>query len=206
MTFLLFNAGVPMIFPSLHLMVLALLPIIILEALYLYVSLNISFSDALKNMGIGNVVSTFIGIPITWLLLVIMTYLTGGGSIYQINTPLKKLAVVVVQSAWLAPYGRNLRWMIPAAGLVLLIPFFFVSWFFEYWVVSYLLENIELIASNQAVRNANLLSYALLGGYLLIRLLKESHQLSKAISNKSLKTRRKKRLKNAPLRNNQSVS
>ncbi len=194
MTVILLNAGLPMIFPALPVMVVALLPVILLEAFLLRNSLEITFWNSLKSSGIANIVSTFIGIPLTWLLLVVLQLVTGGGYAYGINTPFKKFLAVTWQSPWLIPYKRNTRWMVFAAGLVLLIPFFFVSWFSENWIVAYILGDAAVSDTNQAVRNANLLSYGLLALYLLAMLIKTNFVLSKAMSNKLLDVRRKQRL------------
>ena len=167
MSILLFNMGVPMIFSSLPMMIIALLPIIFLEAFSFYSALELNFWRALKIETVANLTSTFIGIPIAWLLLVGIQLITGGGSAYGINTLPKQFLAVTWQSPWLMPYQNNLRWMIPVARIVLLIPFFFASWFCEYLVIKYLFDDINSNGLSYTVRDANLLSYGLLGLYLL---------------------------------------
>lgn len=194
MSLLLFNVGVPILFPSMGLMLIALVPVIVLESCYISNFLSINFWNTLRNVGLANVFSTLIGIPATWLLLVILTYLTGGGRYYQVNCSLKRLLILICESAWVAPYGRNLRWMIPAANLVLLIPFFFASWFSESWIIDYFWGNIDKTEVNNALRNANLLSYAMPAFYLLIKLIREKHKISGIMSYRYLETRRAIRL------------
>ena len=47
-----------------------------------------------------------------------------GGSAMGMDSPVKLLAAVTVQAAWLIPYESHLHWMIPAAATTLLIPSF----------------------------------------------------------------------------------
>jgi hypothetical protein len=41
----------------------------------------------------------------------------------------------VLSAAWLVPYENQLHWLIPAATLVLLVPYFFVSVLVERWMM-----------------------------------------------------------------------
>jgi hypothetical protein len=59
---------------------------------------------------------------------------TGGGSAHGLRTLSAKLLAVTWQSPWLIPYEDDLVWMVPAAALCLLVPFFFASVYIEYQV------------------------------------------------------------------------
>ncbi len=96
------------------------------------------------------------------MLLVVIQMITGGGSSYGLNTALTKVLAVTWQAPWLIPYESDLHWMIPVSGLVLLIPFFFVSWWSEYFVSKKLIKNVESQTIKIAVRNANLITYGML--------------------------------------------
>jgi hypothetical protein len=81
------------------------------------------------------------------------------------DTPLANVIFLLVGSAWLGPTGTP--WIIAAACLVLLIPFFFASYGVEYVVVRLMMRKEDLSEAalrdvRIAVRNANLVSYALL--------------------------------------------
>jgi hypothetical protein len=156
------NAGVPMIFLVMPAMALSIIPIIIIEAIYLSKKLGLSGKDSAKTVTISNLASTIVGIPVTWILLVVIQMITGGGSAYGLNTALTKVLAVTWQAPWLIPYESDLHWMIPVSGLVLLIPFFFVSWWSEYFVSKKLIKDIEAQTIKIAVRNANLITYGLL--------------------------------------------
>jgi hypothetical protein len=162
------DIGVPMIFLAIPLMVVALLPIICLEAIALRYSLNISYKQAAKASILINLTSTFLGIPVSWLLLVLLQMLSGGGAAYGLRTPLEKFLAITWQAPWLIPYESDLYWMIPAAGLFLLIPFFFASWYVEYIVAKWIVKEVAVKDLRRGVRNANLVSYALLAAFLMV--------------------------------------
>ena len=86
-------------------------------------------------MFLANALSTFVGIPIAWVLMVIIEIATGGGRATGFDTPWAAFQSVVVSAAWLVPYEDQLHWLIPAATLVLLVPYFFVSLFVERWMM-----------------------------------------------------------------------
>jgi len=156
------NAGVPMIFLAIPVLGVSIIPIIIIESIVLSKQLELAAPVAFKTATISNLVSTIVGIPLTWLLLVLIQMLTGGGGAYGLDTALGKVLSVTLQAAWLIPYESDLHWMIPVAGLVLLVPFFFVSWWSEYFVSRKMLKDHSAQRVKIAVRNANMITYALL--------------------------------------------
>jgi len=194
MNAVLFNVGLPMILPAMYLMVLGLIPIVLIEALVISKQLRVSYLSGVKSATLGNIVSTAIGIPLTWLLLLVIEM--GLFSLAPFVMPRldefflpnkdfwRNLFSVTVGAPWLVPFG-NQDWMVFAAMGVLLVPFFFASWAVEYQVAKRRLTNelCELRDSTgpgesfgrdtftreirSAVRNANLISYALLGLFVL---------------------------------------
>lgn len=168
------NAGVPMIFVALPTMVVALLPIILAEAVFAMPYLKLPFKMLLRLVARANFFSTFIGIPITWILLVVFQIISGGTGMSNFNVPDSRFLAVTWQAPWMGPYEKQLFWMIPTAHLVLLIPFFFASWWVEYLVIRRSLSSADWRIENgvirRAVRNVNFLSYCGLAIYILIRL------------------------------------
>jgi len=156
------NAGVPMIFLVMPALGFSLIPIVIIEAIYLSKKLELTLASAAKTVTISNVVSTLVGIPLTWFLLVLVQMLVGGGGAFGLDTTLGKIMSVTLQAAWLIPYEADLQWMIPVAGLVLLVPFFFVSWWSEYLVSKKMLKSHPAQTIKAQVRNANIITYVLL--------------------------------------------
>jgi len=165
---ILIDIGLPMIFVAIPVMVVTLLPVVCLEAIVLRCSIGITYKQATKASFLTNLASTLLGIPMSWLLLVLIQMITGGDRAYGLKTPLTKFLAVTWQAPWLIPYESDLYWMIPAAGLFLLIPFFFVSWCVEYLVARRILKGVDPISTRRGVRNANIASYGLLALYLVM--------------------------------------
>src|SRR5262249_10095249 len=109
------NAGMPMLFLSWFGMLLALVPIIGVETGILVPLLSMPTRRGLYVAALANGVSTVVGIPVTWFLLVLVQLLTGGGRLYGLQTPFRKVLAVTWQAPWLLPYPADLYWMIPAA-------------------------------------------------------------------------------------------
>ena len=171
------DIGVPMIFVTLPSMVIALLPVILVEAFILGRKLGVAPAIVLKAVAVANIVSTLVGIPLTWLLLVLMEMLTGGGSAYGIETTKERFLAVTWQAPWLIPYqDQELKWMIPAATLVLLVPFFFASWLIETMVARKFLSESEPLSVKRGMLAANGASYLLLGLLVLSWLLMAARQ------------------------------
>ena len=158
------NAGVPMIFLTLPGMALALVPVIVLEMRVLAKRLGLTPRLAFKVAAWSNLLTTFVGVPLTWAILTVLEGVTGGGRAYGINTPAKKLLAVTWQAPWLIPYeaDHNLYWMVPAAMMWLLVPTFFMSWWLEYLAAARMLRDADRTRLKSAMFRANLLSYAFL--------------------------------------------
>jgi hypothetical protein len=166
------NVGVPMIFITLPQMLVALVPVIAIEALYARRALRLSQRQAFTSFGVANLVSTLIGIPLAWGALVLLQMATGAGH-PGIETPWHRFLAVTWEGAWLVPYRgyeHELYWMVPAATLFLLVPFFFASWWVEYLIVARLLRPLDRSEVRRATFRANLLSYGLLTLIALVRL------------------------------------
>jgi hypothetical protein len=156
------DAGVPMIFITLPGMLLALVPIIILETFVLARRLSVRKREVLKATVMSNAVSTLVGLPIVWVILVAVQIGTGGGGAYGIDTLLGKFLAVTWQAPWLIPYESDLDWMVPAASLALLGPFFAASCLIELRVNRRMLSQAQPQKLRAGTRDANLLSYGLL--------------------------------------------
>jgi hypothetical protein len=153
------DAGVPMLFVTFPSMLLALVPIVLVEAVVLGWTMGRKAASFLKAATIANVASTVAGIPLTWLVLVLLEWITGGGSAYGLGTPLQKFLAVTWQAPWLLPYERQLYWMIPAASLFLPVPFFFTSYLIEAPIVARIKRELPAAQVRAAVFRANLASY-----------------------------------------------
>lgn len=162
MTLLLANVGVPMVFPQVILMAVALLPIVLIESTVVRKPMEIPVRRAFWDVGLANVCTTLLGVPLAWGVMLGLHLLTTGGSALGIDSPAKMLAAVTLQAAWLPPYEDHLSWMIPAAATVLLFPSFVASVFIERWVLVRRWRDHDRRAIFSAVLRANVRSYGFL--------------------------------------------
>lgn len=156
------DIGLPMIAVTFPAMLVALVPVIWIEAHYGLRRLGLPYRQALGVSAAANAVSTVIGIPIIWGVLAMLQTISGGDTAYGLRTFSAKLLAVTWQAPWLMPYQDDLRWMVPAAALCLLVPFFFASVSIEYQVARRMLSTTARDRVRAAVWRANLLSYVLL--------------------------------------------
>lgn len=159
-----------MIFYTLPTMLLGLLPIILVETGLALRDLKIPFQKLLKGTAVANLMSTVIGIPVAWFLLVVVQMTSGGGFAYGLSTHASRFLAITWQAPWLIPYEGEFYWMIPAATLALLIPFFFASWWVEYVIMKRIFGEIDKRLLSRVVRNANFISYSGLAVYVLVRI------------------------------------
>lgn len=162
------NVGVPMIgiiYPGMGIL---LVPVVVLEVVVLRRRLSQPLRRTTLTVTVSNLVSTVVGIPLTWIALFGLQAVTGGGTTGpSFETLAGKVLAVTWQAPWMMPYESDLYWMIPVAALVLLVPFFFASWLIEYSVSRLFMRDIEHGSLRNAVLVANLVSYALLAAVAL---------------------------------------
>lgn len=156
------DAGVPMIILIIPGFSFSLIPIIIIEYFYLKRKLVLEPVKARAVSIIANLVSTVVGVPLTWIVLVVIQMFTGGGRAYGLDSVIGRLIAVTWQAPWLIPYESDLDWMVPMAGIILLVPFFFVSWWVEYLISRKMLRGTDAKAVKSAVYYANLITYGLM--------------------------------------------
>jgi hypothetical protein len=73
---LLADIGVPMIFVQWPLMLFALVPVIAIEALVVCKGLTLPYGRAFAGSAKANVVSTLVGVPVAWGLMLILELAT----------------------------------------------------------------------------------------------------------------------------------
>jgi hypothetical protein len=172
------DIGIPMIAFSLPAMVAALIPVILVEALYMRKRIVCGWWTILWTVGWANVVSTVVGVPIAWLVMVFCEFgiaMPVGSNFpasFQ-NSAIGRFSLVLLSAPWLNPLSEgDAAWAIPLAAFVLLVPFLFISIWIEQIVVRRLLPKSVIIALQtgdtpdqalkRAVRNANVISYSIL--------------------------------------------
>ncbi len=162
------DVGVPMIFLTFPSMLVALVPVIFLEAAVFEQQLHMGYRRVRERVAIANGVSTVIGIPLTWFLTVVLQMITGGGRAYGLSTWWRKLLAVTWQSPWLIPYEKGLYWMVPTAALIGLIPAFFASVFIEGHIMKWLFKTTDVATTWKLTWKANCVSYLILASVAVV--------------------------------------
>jgi len=156
------NAGVPMLALQLPILAALLVPIIVLEAVVIAKWLQRTWRQGLRLSAVANVVSTLVGIPLTWGVLFGLQIVISGAEGYSLSTLPGRLYSAVVQAPWLLPHPQGLEWLIPAANLVLLPFYFLASVYSERWVLRRSRHALSPGEARLASWLANAASYALL--------------------------------------------
>lgn len=155
-------------------MVVLLIPVIVIEGLLCKKWLGLKTWQAIKTNAVSNLASTIVGIPVAWAFMVALEFgtmgLVGESNAFQNwHSPIANVIFFIFSSAWLNPDLGEHVWVIPAATLILLIPFFFASYWVEYFVVRKMVRTPDREPSNladarvrTAVRNANLITYGIM--------------------------------------------
>src|SRR5262245_13381903 len=159
------NMGLPMIFIELPFLVVALLPVVLVEGACYHWCLSVPWRKSFSGTFWANLWSTFLGVPLAWFAQTVGQMAIGGGSAWGLETPLDRLAAVTLQSAWLIPYQGEYDWMMPAASLVLLLPCLVVSIGIEQSALREYWPDVPWRRLIVVVSAANMLSYFLLAGY-----------------------------------------
>ncbi|MEO7540079.1 MAG: hypothetical protein ABIV21_08620 [Pyrinomonadaceae bacterium] len=176
MKIILFDMGLPMIFPSIVLMAVGLIPIIVIEAYVMEATLKLGFKRLFAPVTIANVVSTVVGIPLTWVLLALLEF--ASVVVFGVTTgrnPWSDLFSLTLGAPWVAPGHHNEEWIILGAMLFLLVPYCLASWAIEYLVIKKILTKKQDAAYvtaplkdlQFAVGKANLTSYCLLALFVI---------------------------------------
>ena len=165
---LLADVGLPMIFVQWPLALVALLPVIVIEALTIRRALAAPRGRAFAAATKANLISTLVGVPLAWLV----TLIVGGITVapvslaadkWHLNTasPLFQVFSFVFAAAWIFPPDGK-PWLIPLAVALLLVPTYFVSVWVERPFYRRSLQGADVVSIDRAVRRANVFSYGML--------------------------------------------
>ena len=112
------NIGLPLVAVFLPPMWVALLPIILVEAVLISRLGRHPLPRTLGATAVANIASTIVGVPLLWFLLATIELVCCGTALGT-ATPLTKLYAVTIQAPWLIPYESEFWWMVPWALLTM---------------------------------------------------------------------------------------
>ena len=164
------NAGIPMLALVWPAQWLALFPIILLECEICRRALQISFRQLIKPVGIANLISTLVGIPLAWIAMLALEFAVGfvGFSLLPKETEMPiyiQYLFFPFMAAWVA--ADNV-WQVYFAFVSLTVPFCVVSILIEERVLRRAFPTQPDSIIHQFTRRANIVSYVLLSFFALL--------------------------------------
>ena len=166
------DAAVPMIFMTFPSMLIALFPIVLIEAAVYQSSLRVRYKSAIVPSAVANLASTIVGIPLAWAILFAIQaalFISLNG-LEKVGIPTKwfegpagDVFLVILSGGLIPPGARDEVYLwYPIGAMVGLIPAYFISVAIETRIVCRLLKGAGKAEIWQAVRKANKLTYGLL--------------------------------------------
>lgn len=162
------NVGIPMLALAWPVQWLALIPVVLIESEVFRRVLGVPFSSLVRPLGKANVISTLVGIPVAWLVMLTLEMVVATG-LSQIPTEPKTseyiyYALFPLMVAWVADSG----WQLTAAFVILTIPFCIISIYLEEGVLRRSLSDQSHSIIHTLTVRANIVSYALLAALSLL--------------------------------------
>jgi hypothetical protein len=152
------NAGIPMLALAWPAYWIALVPVIVFEGIMARKIIGLEWGKSFKASTVANLVSTFLGIPITWLLLFLVEMAIAYSAHYmEMSGDLSAIVLFPFMAAWLPPVEDVCQ--VYAAFVVLAVPFCLVSIYIEAQVAKRVLATVELPILYKWARRSNVLSY-----------------------------------------------
>jgi hypothetical protein len=154
------NAGVPMLMLAWPAYILGLIPIVFLEAFIGTKDLHLSWAEALSVTAVGNLWSTFLGIPLTWVAMFAIEAIVGVTlGTFHVSENVQMLLFPFLV-AWV-PGFENI-WLFYAAFVILSIPFCIASIWIERKVALRKLPSRPPQAIRDWIKHANIWSYGII--------------------------------------------
>ncbi len=159
---LLGNAGIPMLLLHIPMMAVLLIPVVAIEQWVVGRSVSLPGRTRWNGVIVCNLASTLLGWPIAWgLLLALQVVLEPSvDNVSWLHSPMREVMQTIVTPAWLAPPtgGRGL-WIVPLATLVLLLPYFLISFWIERACLLWYWKSSDAALVEQACVHMNVVSY-----------------------------------------------
>jgi hypothetical protein len=168
--YMLADIGVPMIVVQMPLMVVTLIPVIVLEAFIVRRPLALSYGASFRGVTIANLISTLIGIPLAWVLMVAIEMVVmipiGLAADHwhwpTVHSPVLDVLGFLMTIPWLGGYDSGSYWVVPLAVALLLVPSFYASVWVERRICLRAWKGAEADVVRRSVFRANLASYLML--------------------------------------------
>ena len=203
------NMVIPLIAWSWIGMVYVLIPIMVVEAIVLWLRIDISALDAVGAATVANLVSTFAGIPICCWLLGTVRPKIASTSAFEKKPRWRKINQLLWYGLWdisetESPWqiDAKLRLSAETAAILMLLTLFFAgSWLSETVVVSDIWFEIPPDVWSWAMLQANTVSYSILAIYIGVKIYDSNAEDEKAKNQKQNPHRKERKASDSAVRN-----
>jgi hypothetical protein len=157
------NIGIPMLALAWPVHWIAYLPVVIIESEYTRVRLDLSRKESYKAVALANVISTLVGIPVAWGVMLISTFAVGMSLSFVPDTATQQSLyywLFPLTSAWLGPTDNT--WLVYAAFACLALPMWYGSVLIETLVLRRTLPARCRDRLRSTVIRSNLITYGLI--------------------------------------------
>ncbi len=163
------DAGMPVIFGVELTFLFLIIPIILIETFFLKISLKINFKKIIFPTIIANLVSTLLGYPLAWSLLLLLQFNVLNKIKIPDTTSFVNIIIYgITNPGWIYANGKVADIAIPTAYLINIIISFLVSVYFEYLIIKSLLEKYGFKFENKIIKRLSLEANAISYGFLII--------------------------------------
>lgn len=157
------NMGIPTIFLTLPAMLIALVPVVAIEAWIIIKRLGVSAGEASLTSTVANLTSTLLGLPVTWFVLLILSCFARP----LIRPDLKRLQgrflTAALEAPLFPPYQQGYKnWMVLAGCLILMVPYFAASYLVENQVAMFILNDANATGVSLSILEGNIITYGML--------------------------------------------
>jgi len=148
-------------------MVLVLIPVIVIEAIYLQKTVIPEKGLAWRTSAFANLFSSFIGVPLTWLLLLGLEW---GMAIAVSSIHLESPSLPKVWQHILFPFftpmysgaSEYMAWNLPIVNGILFVPYYYASVYSESWIASRMASGLRFQDIVRANKRAHLITYSIM--------------------------------------------
>jgi hypothetical protein len=149
-------------------MLIAFVPIVAIEAWVVVRRLSVPVWDAGLTCSVANLVSTVIGLPVTWLALLILSlFLRNSSRAKAVKGLRQRFMTAAVEAPFFPPYYPGYKdWMISAGCLSLMVPYFVASYVVENQIAAMMLTEAHARALGLSILQGNIITYGILSGLL----------------------------------------
>jgi hypothetical protein len=160
------DAGIPLLVFIEPFLLFSLLFVIFIEIYIIRKTLNSNLKETIKAVSLSNLVSTLVGVPLTWVILLVGEIFLLLSSALVFNSSLKaQTYIIALAPAWLFPHtkwGFQEKAITLWAILYLMIVFYGVSAWIETKINRRLLKRYNPLLIKKLTWEANLYSYLFL--------------------------------------------